>query len=91
MVSVRFSSALSNITKTRSANFDMGNATIKLLFERLVREYGEELEKRLLHQGQVQRFVNVYVNGEDIRNLSGLDTQIKDTDEISILPAISGG
>lgn len=69
----------------------MGNATIKLLFERLVREYGEELEKRLLHQGQVQRFVNVYVNGEDIRNLSGLDTQIKDTDEISILPAISGG
>jgi molybdopterin synthase sulfur carrier subunit len=91
VVSVRFSSALNTITRTRSASFDMGNATIKILLDMLVHEYGEELEKCLLHNGQVQRFVNVYVNGEDIRHLSGLDTEINDADEVSILPAISGG
>lgn len=41
--------------------------------------------------GKVRRFVNVYVNGEDIRFLSSLDTAVKDGDEISIVPAIAGG
>ncbi|WP_256623185.1 MoaD family protein [Methanolobus chelungpuianus] len=91
MVSVRFSSALSTITKTRSARLGMGNTTVQLLIGRLVSEYGRELERYLIHEGQLQRFVNVYVNGENIRHLSGLNTEISDADEISILPAISGG
>jgi sulfur-carrier protein len=41
--------------------------------------------------GKVRRFVNVYVNGEDIRFLASLDTPVKDGDEISIVPAIAGG
>src|SRR5262245_32980147 len=41
--------------------------------------------------GKVRRFVNVYVNGEDIRFLSSLETAVKDGDEISIVPAIAGG
>ena len=41
--------------------------------------------------GKVRRFVNVYVNGEDIRFLSSLDTPVKEGDEISIVPAIAGG
>jgi len=41
--------------------------------------------------GKVRRFVNLYVNGEDIRFLSSLDTPVKDGDEISIVPAIAGG
>lgn len=41
--------------------------------------------------GKVRRFVNVYVNGEDIRFLGSLDTPVKDGDEISIVPAIAGG
>lgn len=41
--------------------------------------------------GKVRRFVNVYVNGEDIRFLSSLETPVKDGDEISIVPAIAGG
>ena len=91
MVSIRFSSALNNLTRTRSTKIDLGDTTIKTLFERLTAEYGEEFEKRLLQDGQVRRFVNVYVNGEDIRHLSGIDTEITDADEISILPAVSGG
>lgn len=41
--------------------------------------------------GQVRRFVNVYVNEEDIRFLQNQDTPLKDGDEISIIPAIAGG
>lgn len=41
--------------------------------------------------GQVRRFVNIYVNGEDVRFLSGVTTAIKAGDEISIVPAVAGG
>ena len=91
MVSIRFSSALNNITKTRSTDIELENATIKGIFEVLIKEYGEEFEKRLFDAGEIRRFVNVYVNGEDIRHLSGLDTLTSNSDEISILPAVSGG
>jgi molybdopterin synthase sulfur carrier subunit len=42
-------------------------------------------------QGNVRRFVNIFVNDEDIRFLDEKATQVKDTDEISIVPAIAGG
>jgi molybdopterin synthase sulfur carrier subunit len=41
--------------------------------------------------GKVRRFVNIYVNGDDIRFLSNLETAVKDADEVSIVPAIAGG
>ncbi|MFQ5682326.1 MAG: MoaD/ThiS family protein [Candidatus Binatia bacterium] len=42
-------------------------------------------------KGKIRRFVNVYVNGDDIRFLQNLDTSLKDGDDISIVPAIAGG
>ena len=42
-------------------------------------------------QGELRNFVNVYVNGEDVRFLQGLDSQAKSGDEISIVPAVAGG
>lgn len=42
-------------------------------------------------QGQLRRFVNFYVNSEDIRFLEGVNTSLKDGDELSIVPAIAGG
>lgn len=42
-------------------------------------------------QGQLRRFVNFYVNNEDIRFLDGTATSLKDGDEVSIIPAIAGG
>lgn len=41
--------------------------------------------------GTLHRFVNVYVNDDDVRYLSALDTPVKDGDEVSILPAVAGG
>jgi molybdopterin synthase sulfur carrier subunit len=42
-------------------------------------------------QGELRRFINVYVNDEDIRFLQGKETALKDGDEVSIVPAIAGG
>ena len=50
------------------------------------------LQERLLDDdGQVRRFVNVYVNEEDIRFLQEKETPLKDGDEVSIIPALAGG
>lgn len=50
------------------------------------------IKDRLMDEtGQVRRFVNVYVNEEDIRFLKNQDTPLKDGDEVSIIPAIAGG
>jgi molybdopterin synthase sulfur carrier subunit len=54
--------------------------------------HNEEIKTRLLDDsGELRRFVNVYVNEEDVRFLQKLDTPLKDGDEVSIVPAIAGG
>jgi molybdopterin synthase sulfur carrier subunit len=45
----------------------------------------------LMTDGQIHRFVNVYLNDEDVRFLGQLDTQLKDGDVLSVLPALAGG
>ena len=50
------------------------------------------LRERLCdEQGELRRFVNVYINGEDVRFLSGLNTPLKQGDEVAIVPAVAGG
>ncbi len=50
-----------------------------------------ELRDRIFEGAEVRRFVNVYINNEDIRYLDELATPVKEGDEISIIPAIAGG
>ena len=50
-----------------------------------------ELRERICEDGDLRRFVNVYVGGEDIRFLAGLETEVSDGDEVTILPAVAGG
>lgn len=49
------------------------------------------LGERLLENGALRRFINVYINDEDVRFLGGLEAPIKDGDSITILPAVAGG
>jgi molybdopterin synthase sulfur carrier subunit len=51
----------------------------------------EGLRDRIAEDGGLRRFVNVYVGGEDIRFLDGLETAVSDGDEVTILPAVAGG
>ena len=49
------------------------------------------LQARLIDDGKLRRFVNVYLNDEDVRFLSSLDTPVKDGDTVTVLPAVAGG
>jgi MoaD family protein len=49
------------------------------------------LSQRIFDNGQVRRFVNLYLNDEDIRYLDNLATPVKDGDELAIIPAVAGG
>jgi MoaD family protein len=49
------------------------------------------ISERLVDNGKLHRFVNIYVNDEDVRFSGGLDTEISDGDSVTILPAVAGG
>ena len=49
------------------------------------------LTQRIFDNGQVRRFINLYLNNEDVRYLDNLATPVKDGDELSIIPAVAGG
>ena len=65
--------------------------TIGSLVENLDLKYPGLRERICDEQGAVRRFVNIFVSDEDIRFLQELATPLKDTDEVSIVPAIAGG
>jgi molybdopterin synthase sulfur carrier subunit len=65
-------------------------STVGEVLDSLYEQYGE-LRSRIAEDGGLRRFVNVYVGGEDIRFLDGLDTPVEDGDEVTILPAVAGG
>jgi molybdopterin synthase sulfur carrier subunit len=82
-------------TQLRSVTDGEGEATVDGstvgevldgLYERF-----DGLRDRIAEDGDLRRFVNVYVGGEDIRFLDGLETAVDDGDEVTILPAVAGG
>jgi len=65
-------------------------ATVKEVLRHLTEQY-PSLAGQLFHDGQLQRYVNVYVNDQDIQYLEKLDTPVQAQDTIIILPAMAGG
>jgi molybdopterin synthase sulfur carrier subunit len=89
-VSVRIPGPLRNYTAGK-AEVEFDAANIKMLLEQLQGSH-KELSSRICEaNGSLRRFVNVYVNDEDIRFLQNLDTPLKPGDQVSIIPAIAGG
>jgi sulfur-carrier protein len=78
---------LTNELETVSA----AGGTVGELLDNLDKAYPGLKDRVCDEQGNVRRFVNIYVNGEDIRFLEEKSTAVKDSDEISIVPAIAGG
>ncbi len=64
--------------------------TVKGVLDDLGKKY-PALTSRLFDNGQLRRFINLFVNNEDIRYLSNLETPLKDGDELAIIPAVAGG
>ena len=65
--------------------------TLAEAVDRLEADYPGIKERIVGDDGEIRRFVNIYVNGEDVRFLSNLSTALKASDEVSIVPAVAGG
>jgi MoaD family protein len=65
-------------------------STLDELISDLEQRHGG-LRARLIDDAGLRRFVNVYLNDEDVRFLAGLQTQVKDGDTVTVLPAVAGG
>ncbi|KJR40676.1 molybdenum cofactor biosynthesis protein MoaD [Candidatus Magnetoovum chiemensis] len=88
-VKVRIPTPLQRLTQGKEEVEGAAGAIINLVDD-LDKKY-PGLAERISEGGKIRRFVNIYVNEEDIRFLKAEQTEVKDGDEISIVPAIAGG
>lgn len=70
---------------------ELAGASVGDVVEGLVAEYPSLRGQLLTEDGELNRFVNVYVNGQDVRYLDGLATPVGERDEVRLLPAMAGG
>jgi len=89
-VKVRIPTPLRKLTNEQEL-VEVSAGTVAEAIASLQKQFPGIQERLVDESGQVRRFVNVYVNEEDIRFLQNQDTPLKAGDEISIIPAIAGG
>ena len=87
---VRIPTPLRKLTNEQET-VEVESATIGAAVEELEGKFPAIKERLVDEAGEIRRFVNVYVNEEDIRFLENQDTPLKDGDDVSIIPAIAGG
>lgn len=90
MIKVRIPTPLRPLTKGQG-EVEAKAASIADMIGSLDAAYPGLKDRLCDDKGELRRFVNIYVNEEDIRFLNGKDTSLKDGDEVSIVPAIAGG
>jgi molybdopterin synthase sulfur carrier subunit len=90
MIKVRIPTPLRPMTGGKNEVEIAGN-TIAEIIDNLGSAHPGIKERLYDEEGEVRRFINIYVNEEDIRFLTGKDTPLKDGDQVSIIPAIAGG
>ncbi|ATZ26496.1 MoaD/ThiS family protein [Streptomyces lavendulae] len=88
-IEVRIPTILRTYTDGEKAVNGEGATLGDLLADLETRHKG--IEERIVDGGQLRRFVNVYLNDEDVRFLDGISTALKDGDSVTILPAVAGG
>ncbi len=89
-VTVRVPTPLQKFTKNQ-AEVKASGMNIKELIEDLEKSFPGIKERICDESGTLRRFINIYVNEEDVRFLQRDETPLKDGDEVSIIPAIAGG
>ena len=88
-IEVRIPTILRTYTGGEKAVEGSGSTLAELLEDLESRHTG--LRERLVDDKGLRRFVNVYVNDEDVRFLDGLTTPVQDGDNVTVLPAVAGG
>jgi molybdopterin synthase sulfur carrier subunit len=89
-VLVRVPTPLRRITNGQG-EVQVSASTIRDAIDKLEEQFPGFKERLIDEKGELRRFVNLYLNDEDIRFLKGLDTELKEGDVLSIVPAIAGG
>jgi sulfur-carrier protein len=89
-ITVNIPTPLRKLTNNQS-EVELDAGTVGELVDGLEAAYAGIAEKLLDDGGEIRRYVNVFVNDEDIRFLDGKATPLKDGDNVSIVPAIAGG
>jgi molybdopterin converting factor small subunit len=72
-------------------SLELDGASIRAVVGALIERHPSLKGQLLTDEGELNRFVNVYVNGQDVRYLAGLDTPVAPSDEVRLLPAMAGG
>jgi MoaD family protein len=88
-VTVKIPTQLRAATDGQS-ELEVAGTTVGEVLDAVFEAHGT-LRERITQDGDLRRFVNVYVSGEDIRFQQGLETAISEGDEVTILPAVAGG
>ena len=89
-VSVRIPTPLRSLTSDRDV-VEASGETLQQLVLNLEQQFPGIGDRIIDEDGEIRRFVNLFVNGEDVRFLEGLHTALKQGDEVSIVPAVAGG
>ena len=89
-ITVKIPTQLRSVTSGEAETTVESAGTVGEVLDGLYERF-DGLKDRIAEDGDLRRFVNVYVDGEDIRYLAKLDTPVKEGDEVTILPAVAGG
>lgn len=89
-ITVRVPAPLQKLTRNQE-EVKVSGSNIRELIEELERNFPGIKDRICDSSGRTRRFINIYVNGEDVRFLQQDETPLKDGDEVSIIPAIAGG
>lgn len=89
-VKITFYEALARATGEKEVEVEA--PTLREALNRLTSKYGKHFKERIYDEtGNLRRFINIYVNGRNVRFLDLLDTTLKNGDSVSVMPAVSGG
>jgi len=91
LVKVVFPSIIAKATNG-AKEITISASTLNEALNQLVTRYGESFKERVFNtSGEPKRSLNFYINGRNVRFINSLDSPLKDTDEVTILPSASGG
>ncbi len=90
MPSVKIPPVLRKQTGDQTA-VEIAGSNVGEVLNALVAAYPDTRDQLFSGEGELNRFVNIYLNDEDVRVLDGLDTAVSDSDTVMILPAMAGG
>ena len=89
-ITVKIPTPLRKLTNGETS-VDVDGSTISAVVESLETSFPGMRERLIDESGDLRHFVNIYLNGEDVRYLDGLNSSVGDRDELSIVPAVAGG